>query len=192
MNKAIFLDKDGTLIQDVAYNVDPDRIRLLPGVGNALRRLQEADFLLIVVSNQPGIALGYFTVAQLNRAVIRLYELLAGEGAYPAAFYYCPHAPVEKGPLFPYPCHCRKPRPGLLHKATDDFDISLCRSWMIGDILHDVEAGKRAGCRTILLDNGNETEWLLNEYREPDYILANIEEAAQTILEKEKDVISFL
>lgn len=192
MNKAVFLDKDGTLIEDVPYNVDPSQIRLTPGAGKALRLLQQRGYLLIVVSNQPGIALGYFTVQQLHNAVIRLYELLSDEDAYPAAFYYCPHAPMEKRPGYPTPCQCRKPQPGLLHRAAEDFGISLRDSWIIGDILHDVEAGKRAGCRTILLDNGNETEWIMNEYREPDYILEDLEEAAQTILQKEKDVLSHL
>jgi D,D-heptose 1,7-bisphosphate phosphatase len=185
MNKAIFLDKDGTLIRDVPYNVDPQLVELLPGVGPALRTMQDAGFDLFIISNQPGIAFGYFTEADLRRAALRLYELLAVEGVYPLAFYYCPHAPEGKLPDYSHSCACRKPQPGLLTRAAKDFDISLPCSWMIGDILHDVEAGKRAGCRTILLNNGNETEWLFNEYREPDYMLADMEAAAGTILEKE-------
>jgi len=192
MNKAVFLDKDGTLIENMPYNVDPSQVRLLPGVGKAVRSLEQSGFVSIIISNQPGVALGYFTEKQLTGAVSRLYELLAVEGAYPSAFYYCPHAPMDKSPGHSHPCECRKPQPGLLYRAADDFNISLPDSWMIGDILHDVEAGKRAGCRTILLDNGNETEWLMNEYREPDYIVEDMAAAAQTILQKEKDVISRL
>jgi len=192
MNKAVFLDKDGTLIEDVPYNVKPGLIRLLPGVGEALYALQEAGYELFIVSNQPGIARGYFTMDELGAAVHHLYDLLAGYNAYPSAFYYCPHSTEGNVPPFVRACRCRKPLPGLIQRAADDFGISLRDSWMIGDILHDVEAGKRAGCRTILIDNGNETEWKLNEYREPDYILADMEEAARTILQKQKDVLSCL
>jgi len=189
MTKAIFLDKDGTLIEDVPYNTDPAKVRLLPGVGEALRMLQDADYKLFIVSNQPGIGLGYFTSRELESAVNRVYELLAAAAVYPLAFYFCPHAAANDGFPSRFPCKCRKPQPGLLRRAAKDFAISLTDSWMIGDILHDVEAGKRAGCRTILLDNGNETEWLFNEYREPDHILPDMEKAARTILEKQRDVL---
>jgi histidinol-phosphate phosphatase family protein len=182
--KAIFLDKDGTLIPDIPYNVDPALIQLLPGVGAGLRALQAAGYSLFIVSNQPGVALGYFTEVDLMHVANRLYALLAEEGVYPLAFYYCPHAAEGSVEPYAHSCRCRKPLPGLLLRAARDFDISLARSWMIGDILNDMEAGKRAGCRTILLDNGNETEWVLSEYREPDYILADIAAAAGTILEK--------
>jgi histidinol-phosphate phosphatase family protein len=184
MNKAIFLDKDGTLIPDIPYNVDPELISLMPGACEGLKALQAAGYRLIVVSNQSGVALGYFTEADLSLVSQRLWDLLAAEEVYPAAFYYCPHA--AEGKIFPYArtCLCRKPEPGLLLKAARDLDVSLPDSWMIGDILNDVEAGRRAGCHTVLVDNGNETEWVMNNWRRPDLTARDLRVAAGLILEK--------
>jgi len=186
MKKAIFLDKDGTLLKDVPYNVEPELVELAPGC-ERLRPLQDAGYQLIIVSNQSGLALGYFTETQLMRAVSRMFELLAEKQVYPLAFYFCPHA--TNGVIYPYnhACGCRKPQPGLILRAARDLDIHLPSSWMIGDILDDVEAGNRAGCHTVLLDNGNETEWNLNEWREPDYVRADLSEAARMILRKENE-----
>jgi histidinol-phosphate phosphatase family protein len=181
-HKAVFLDKDGTLIPDIPYNADPSLISLLPGVGEGLKALQAAGYRLVVVSNQSGVALGRFTEADLVYVWQRLRGLLAADGISRVSFYYCPHA--AEGTVFPYAhlCSCRKPLPGLLLRAATDLEISLSESWMVGDILNDVEAGKRAGCKTILADNGNETEWILNEWRRPDYILHDIRSAADMIL----------
>jgi D-glycero-D-manno-heptose 1,7-bisphosphate phosphatase len=185
IHKVIFLDKDGTLIPDIPYNVNPALITLVPGAGQALRQLQDAGYHLIIVSNQSGVALGYFDEADLTPVSLRLWELLAEQDIYPLAIYYCPHA--AEGKILPYacPCQCRKPLPGLLLKAADDFGISLPDSWMIGDILNDVEAGRRVACRTILLNNGNETEWKMNEWRKPDFMVNDLREAAATILDKQ-------
>ena len=97
-------------------------------------------------------------------------------------FYYCPHYPDTALPEFSKNCNCRKPAEGMMHQAAGDFNIDLSRSWMIGDILDDMEAGKRAGCKTILLDVGNETEWQINSYRMPNYYADNLKAAAQIIL----------
>jgi D-glycero-D-manno-heptose 1,7-bisphosphate phosphatase len=185
MNKAVFLDKDGTLIPDIPYNANPALISLMPGACEGLKALQAAEYQLIVVSNQSGVALGYFTESDLGQVSQRLWDLLAESEIYPIAFYYCPHA-IE-GKILPYAraCTCRKPQPGLLLRAARDLDISLPDSWMIGDILNDVEAGHRAKCRAILVDNGNETEWKMNEWRKPDFIVKDLREAAATILEKQ-------
>lgn len=184
MKRTIFLDKDGTLIRDVPYNVDPEKIALLPGVGAGLRALQAAGYKLVVVSNQSGVALGYFTEVDLLRAMRRLWTLLAEEDVYPMAFYYCPHA--AEGTVVPYAreCCCRKPQPGLLLRAARDFEIPLAGSWMIGDILNDVEAGRRAGCHTVFLDNGNETEWAIGQWRKPDHRVFDLPAAAEAILHK--------
>lgn len=183
MIKAIFLDKDGTLIKDVPYNVEPALVELATGF-ERLQLLQEAGFRLIVVSNQSGIARGYFTEQQLLTAVDRMFELLAEKNVYPYAFYFCPHA--EEGIIASYvkACTCRKPQAGMLVNAAEDLEIDLSASWMIGDILDDVEAGKRAGCQTILIDNGNETEWKTGPCREPDYVRADLAEATRMILQK--------
>ena len=179
--KAVFLDKDGTLIENVPHNVDPARVRLTAGAIDGLKRLQQLGYLLIGVSNQPGIALGYFTETQLDAATLQLRTLLETEGVHLTGLYYCPHHPAGTSRRYAMHCRCRKPAPGLLYAAAHIHDIDLAQSWLIGDILNDVEAGARAGCRTILLDNGNETEWRRGPYREPTYRARDLAEAAQLI-----------
>jgi histidinol-phosphate phosphatase family protein len=169
---AVFVDKDGTLVEDVPYNVDPERISLAPGAEEAIRRFAERGYRVIVVSNQPGAALGLFPEEKLRGVEQRLRELLDDSLD---GFYYCPHHP-ECG------CRCRKPSPGMLLRAAREHGIALERSWMIGDILDDVEAGRRAGCRTVLIDNGNETEWKMSAVRRPDLAAADLAEAAAMIL----------
>lgn len=180
MEKAVFLDKDGTLIKDVPYNVDPEKIELYPEAYSALLKLKSAGYKLIVISNQPGIALGYFKPQALNEVWERINLFL--QDARIDAFYYCPHLKEGMIAEFSRKCECRKPQPGLFRKAAEEHNISLGESWMIGDILNDMEAGKKAGCRTILINNGNETEWYINEFRKPDYSVTNLEEAARHIL----------
>jgi histidinol-phosphate phosphatase family protein len=179
---AVFLDKDGTLIVDVPYNVDPTLMRLTDGALDGLRILHDAGYLLIVVSNQSGVARGLFREEALGAVEARLRALLAEACVPLAGFYYCPHHP--DGHVTPYAraCPCRKPAPGLLSRAARDQDIDLSRSWLVGDILHDVEAGRRAGCRTILLDVGHETEWELTPARTPDLVATSLGEAAGLIL----------
>lgn len=181
MKKAVFIDKDGTLIKDVPYNVLPAKIELDAHAAAGLSLLQEQDYLLIVVTNQPGVALGYFSEAAVQNTFLVINELLRKQGVRLDGFYYCPHH--VDGIVWPYAmaCNCRKPAPGMLFKAATEMNIDLRRSWMIGDILHDVEAGNRAGCRTILIDNGNETEWKLQENNVPAHIANNLVEAATFI-----------
>lgn len=181
-NKAIFLDKDGTLIKDIPYNTDPALISLMPNAAKGIAALQSGGYLPIVVSNQSGVALGYFTEADLIGVSEKIRTLLETEGVKIHGWYYCPHAAEGKIQPYVHLCNCRKPLPGLLLSAARHFMISLAESWMIGDILDDIEAGKRAGCRTILLDIGNETEWRLNEWRQPDYVAQDLAEAAAIIL----------
>jgi D-glycero-D-manno-heptose 1,7-bisphosphate phosphatase len=179
---AIFLDKDGTLIEDVPYNVDPQFIRFTEGAIAGLRLLQAADYSLIIVSNQSGVARGYFPPAALAELEHHLRSRLSDEGVFLQGFYCCLHHP--DGTVQPYnvTCNCRKPQPGLLYQAAAQHKIQLGQSWMIGDILNDVEAGRAAGCRTILMDNGNETEWQLAPHRSPHYSVKNLYQAAQAIL----------
>ena len=169
-DRAIFLDKDGTLIEDVPYNVDPSRIRLTPGAAEALPALHAAGYELLVISNQSGVARGYFPEEALVPVEARLRDLLAQVGVPLRGFYYCPHHP--KGVVSNYAgvCACRKPAPGLLLRAAEEHHLNLKQSWFVGDILDDVEAGRRAGCRTILLNNGNETEWRSGDERQPSIL----------------------
>ncbi|MCU0509940.1 MAG: HAD family hydrolase [Anaerolineae bacterium] len=182
MVAAVFLDKDGTLVVDVPYNVDPDRMALMPGAGEALRRLSDAGYELIVVSNQSGVARGLFAESALSAVEQRLREMLAEYGAALSGFYYCPHHPAGAVSEYAVECDCRKPAPGLILRAAAEHGIDFSGSWMIGDILNDVEAGRRAGCRTILLDNGNETEWELSRERLPDCVVSDLRHAADRIL----------
>jgi histidinol-phosphate phosphatase family protein len=144
---ALLMDRDGTLIEDVGYPRDPDQVRLLPGAAEALAGLSRLGFRLVLVSNQSGIGRGLITAAEADRVHGRLVALLAESGVILSASCYCPHAPDEG-------CECRKPRPGLLLRAFRDLGLDASRSFMIGDKASDVEAGERAGCRTILLAGG--------------------------------------
>jgi D,D-heptose 1,7-bisphosphate phosphatase len=181
--RAIFLDKDGTLVEDVPYNVDPGRIRLAPGAHEGAQLLHAAGFLLIVISNQSGVARGYFAEAALAGVERRLAELLAPVGAPLTGFYYCPHSPEGSVRDYVAACDCRKPRPGLILRAANEHGLDPADCWFVGDILNDVEAGHRAGCRSVLIDNGNETEWKLTPARTPDHTVTDLAEAARVIIE---------
>jgi D-glycero-D-manno-heptose 1,7-bisphosphate phosphatase len=180
LKSAIFLDKDGTLIEDIPYNVDPSLITFTEGAIAALKLL--SNYPLIVISNQSGVARGYFPESALLPVIQKLRSMMDEIGIKLTDFYYCPHHSQGSISEYAIDCHCRKPKPGMLYQAADDHKIDLSQSWFIGDILHDVEAGRMAGCRTILLDNGNETEWQLSYDRLPHHIVSNLHEAAQVIL----------
>lgn len=184
--QAIFLDKDGTLIRDVPHNVDPDLVELSGKAGEGLHLLQQRGYHLIVISNQPGVAKGLFTEAELEPVEIRIAELLSREQVVLDGFYYCPHHPDGSVPGYAAECDCRKPMPGMLLRAARENGIELARSWMIGDILNDIEAGKRAGCRTVLIDNGNETEWKISPERIPDLVVLDLHAAALAIVRQDE------
>ncbi|MDB5933710.1 MAG: family hydrolase [Massilia sp.] len=184
---AIFLDKDGTLIDDIPYNVAPHRMTLCDGAGPALRLLSARGYRLFVVSNQDGIGNGRFTEATMVVVGARLSQLLATEHLVLAGFYYCPHHPRAALARYACTCNCRKPAPGMLLRAARQHGIDLAASWMIGDILHDVEAGNRAGCRSVLLDKGHETEWLAGPQRTPTHTARDLPHAAQLIAAHDGD-----
>jgi D-glycero-D-manno-heptose 1,7-bisphosphate phosphatase len=176
--KAVFIDKDGTLIPNIPYNIDPGRITIEDETIEGLRILKDEGFLFIVISNQSGIAKGYFKEMDLEHVWNKISALLQRHEISIDAFYYCPHEPNGIVEQYAVECDCRKPLPGMILKAASQLKIDLSQSWMIGDILNDVEAGNRAGCSTILIDNGNETEWQMSEERTPAFIAGNILEAA--------------
>lgn len=171
MDAAIFLDKDGTLIDDVPDNVDPEHIRLTHRALEGLRLLADYDYQLIVVTNQSGIARGLFSEEDLRGVANHLDRLLAEVDLHLAGFYYCPHLLADG-------CTCHKPEPGLILRAAEEHNLELTRSWFLGDILNDIEAGRRAGCRTVLINTGNETEWRITPDRIPEYLVSNLAEAA--------------
>jgi D-glycero-D-manno-heptose 1,7-bisphosphate phosphatase len=187
-SKAVFLDKDGTLIKNIPYNVNPDLIELSKGAVDGLSLLHKAGYKLIVISNQSGIAHGHFYESDLVLVQKKLDELLKKAGLPLTGFYYCPHHPDGRQRGYSLNCMCRKPRPGMLFKAAREYNINLASSWMVGDILDDVEAGRRADCNTILIDNGNETEWTLSSLRKPHYSVPDLLEAAKIITNQDQPV----
>ena len=172
---AIFIDRDGTLIEDVPDNVDPQRLRFTRDAIEGLMLLQAYGYALVVVTNQPGVGLGLFDDAALDTLHAHMRAQLAEHGVELAGIYACAHRPGAG-------CGCRKPEPGLLLRAAADLELALDRSWMIGDILDDVEAGCVAGCRTVLLDVGNETVWRDSPRRRPTLRARTLFDAAREIV----------
>jgi D,D-heptose 1,7-bisphosphate phosphatase len=189
MMRAVFFDKDGTLVKDQPPNTDTSAVRFYPEVFTALRLLESAGYALVVATNQSGIAEGRCSEPDVRRMLAYVQGRLADEGITLAGFYYCPHR--ADGIVLPYavPCDCRKPEPGLLLRADRDLGIDMSQSWMVGDILHDVEAGRWAGCRTVLVNNGHETEWQLTEMRRPDHVAPTLLAAAQLIRSRTSEAI---
>jgi histidinol-phosphate phosphatase family protein len=181
----VFLDKDGTIVENVPYNVDPRKICFTPNAEKGLKLLHRAGYSFVIVSNQPGIARGIFSPKDMERVCQHIKRLFKNISTVLWDFYYCPHDPKGIVPEYSVVCNCRKPAPGLLLRACRDHDIDLSKSWLIGDILDDIEAGQRAGCKTILMDRGNESEWeLASSWRIPNAIVNDLAEAAEIILNK--------
>jgi histidinol-phosphate phosphatase family domain/HAD-superfamily hydrolase, subfamily IIIA len=184
--RAVFVDKDGTLVYATLHDADPDRVELLPRVGDGLRLLQDAGYLLVIVSNEPGVATGRFPAGALTRVEARIDELLAPYGVIVTSYGWCTHHPAGARVVGAVACACRKPRPGLLLEAAATQGIALDQSWMIGDMLDDVEAGIRAGCRTVLVDRGAETRWRAGRLRTPSAIVYDFTDAAAFIIDGQR------
>lgn len=180
MSRALFIDRDGTLVEPRHYPKAPEDLVLYP-IAPFLRSLQNAGFLIVVVTNQSGLARGLFTGVELDDMHEHLRWELATKGVTLDGIYHCPHHPDGTVPELSIACSCRKPKPGMILKAAHDLDIDLGRSWFIGDILDDVEAGWRAGCRTVLVDQGTESAPDGIE-RTPDYIARTSAGALRVIL----------
>ncbi len=178
MRKAVFLDRDGCIIEDKDFLTDPSEIRMLPGVAEGLRRLERAGFLLLIVSNQSGVARGYLDETRLEEIHERLTEMLLEQGVRVAGIYYCPHLPEGTVARYAIECDCRKPKPGMLLEAAKEHDVDLSVSYMVGDMLRDVEAGAAAGCRGILIGEEVPGAWPKAE---------SLEEAARMILRETAD-----
>jgi D-glycero-D-manno-heptose 1,7-bisphosphate phosphatase len=146
---AVFLDRDGTVIREYGHFWEPNLIELAPGAVEGIRRLKAAGFLIIVVTNQSGIARGVFDERQFWLGERRFEELLAAEGIKIDAVYFCPHHPTEGDGPYRQECDCRKPRPGMLTRAEREYGLDLSRSFMVGNSPADVGAGKAAGCRVV-------------------------------------------
>ena len=184
-NKAIFLDRDDTLIEDPGYINDPDQVKLLDGVAEALIELKRLGYKLIVVSNQSAVARGIVTEKVLGEIHNRLKQLLAEKGAFLDRIYYCPYHPDGAIPKYRKESDWRKPNPGMLLAAADEMNIDLSQSWSIDNSARDVEAGLRAGCKTILINRSSDYKQpdpcLLLAGTNPHYKSVNIKEAVNII-----------
>jgi D-glycero-D-manno-heptose 1,7-bisphosphate phosphatase len=184
MNKAVFIDRDGTLNREVDFLSNPEQLQLIEGTVEALQLLKKLEYKLIVITNQSGIARGYFSEEDLQKIHITLQQMLKKNGVELDAIYYCPHHPSEGQAPYVQTCNCRKPLPGMILAAAEQFQIDLSKSFMIGDKLSDIKTGINAGCRTILVQTGYGRKSLqqLNFANiEPDWICANLLAAAQCI-----------
>jgi D,D-heptose 1,7-bisphosphate phosphatase len=185
---AIFLDRDGVLNREIDGVHAPDKLELLPGVGDAVRRINRAGVPAICVTNQPDIAKGFMTFADLRTVLAALDTRLAESGAYLDDFYYCPHHP-ERGfagevAALKIDCDCRKPKPGMLLKAAEAHNIDLARSWMVGDRYVDIDAGRAAGTRTILVRTGHAGSDRTPTSPTPDHIADDLPAAVAYILQE--------
>ena len=178
---AIFLDRDGTLIIERNYLKDPAQITLEKNVLPALKQLHLQDFLLILVTNQSGIARGFFSEEEFMATNDHLIRRLQSEGIPIAATFFCPHHPTEGHAPYQKICDCRKPEPGLLFQAQKAFDIDMASSVMIGDKPTDVQAGQRAGVTSILVQTGYGQEPYPNNLPPPDHIATDLLDAVHYI-----------
>ncbi len=154
-NKAVFLDRDGTINVEKGYVHRIEDFEFIPGAPEAIVLLRDAGFLVIVVTNQSGVARGYYPLAAVHRLHRHMDEELAKFGVAVDAYYLCPHHPEGEQDEYSKVCECRKPLPGMLKQAAEDFSIDLASSYMIGDHLSDVEAGLKAGCRPLFVTTGH-------------------------------------
>jgi len=177
---AAFLDKDGTLMEDIPYNSDPQKFDFAPGVVKGLRHLSQAGYRLVVISNQSGVARGIFPIGALEPMEKKLRQMFESEGLKLEGVYWCPHHPEGKQPDWAIECDCRKPAPGMIKKAATDLNIHLASSWMIGDRDSDIGAAKNAGCHGALLTSSPQQ---LIEPR-PDLVAATFFEIALGIVAK--------
>jgi len=192
MNRAVFLDRDGVINEMVYYEehgfVDspftPDQVRVFPWVGEAVNRLRSGGYQTIMATNQPGMAKGQYGRRTFDAITARVRDDLAAQGTRLDAEYYCLHHPNAVVPEFKMVCDCRKPAPGLLLRAAAERDIDLRRSWMIGDGIKDIQAGKNAGCRTIFIGSlkSKLCQMMDEQDAAPDLVKQNLLEAALAIL----------
>ncbi|NLX85428.1 MAG: HAD family hydrolase [Synergistaceae bacterium] len=181
---AVFLDRDGTIIELKNYLRSFDEIKLIPHAAEGLKILQDTEYLLVVITNQSGVARGYFTEDFVKETNDRISELFAEQGVFIDAFYYCPHHPDYGVGAYRQDCECRKPKMGMIKKAVSDFCIDLSESWIIGDNDPDIRMAINAHIKSALVKTGYGEEVLLNypeDLKAPDIIANDIYHAAKLI-----------
>lgn len=183
---AIFMDRDGTLSHEVGYVNHPSRFRLFPWTVDAVRLINRSDYLAVGVTNQAGVARGYFPEALVQEIHDNLNTTLAAGGAHLDALYYCPHHPTTGEPPYRQVCDCRKPRPGLVLRAVTQFDIDLARSWVVGDRHGDLQLAWNVGARAALVETGYGRGELTHHARswprQPDLVASHLLAAVESIL----------
>lgn len=185
LRPAVFLDRDGTINEEVGYIHNPLDLNLIPGAAEAIREFNALGILAILVTNQSGPARGYYPESHLDTLHERLEQLLLEEGAFLDDVYYCPHLPDGSVPAYTMACNCRKPGTELVMRAAAKHGIDLKRSYVVGDKATDVELGENAGCRTVLLTSGYGQRVLDGEYQwpvRPDHVASSLKEATAWIL----------
>jgi len=183
---AVFLDRDGTIIEEVGYLDNIGQLKLIPGAARAIGLLNKAGIPVIMITNQSGVARGYFSESVVEQLHQRLNELLETELAYLDAIYYCPHHPTEGTAPYRRACNCRKPHPGMVEQAIDDLQLGKRRLFVVGDKLTDIELAKRAGAEGILVltGYGREEKKQLDKIgkAQPAYIATDLLQAIQWII----------
>ncbi len=187
-NRAVFVDRDGTLNVNIDYLSDPAGYQLYPGVAQGLRLLREGGFLIVVITNQSGVARGYFPESLVEEVHRKMVELLQREGAYLDCSYYCPHQPHEGDPPYRQRCHCRKPATGLVEEAVRKLDLDLRGSYVVGDRGMEMEFAQAIGVEGILVLTGygkGEWEFLRGRWKAtPAYVAEDLYDAARWIVGK--------
>lgn len=188
MKRAVFLDRDGNVCEDVGYLGDPSKLVVFPYASEAVRRINESSMLAILVTNQSGVARGHFDEDAVLRVNDRLERELARGGARLEGIYYCPHHPTIGQPPYRQSCECRKPRPGMLVRAAADHDIDLSQSFVVGDKYSDVRLAHEAGARAVLVRTGyGRGEWEYDRAtwpRQPEHVAETLEDAVEWILDE--------
>ena len=184
--RAVFLDRDGTIIREVGYVDEPSKVELLPRSAGAIRSLNQAGFQVVVVTNQSGVARGYFNEEMVSKVHQRLMELLQKEGAHLDRIYYCPHHPEEGNSPYRKDCSCRKPKPGMLLEASRELNLDLSRSFMVSDKYSDLQMAHQLEVKGILVLTGYGEGELSQVFQRgnppPDYVAEDLEDAAQWII----------
>ncbi len=194
-NIAVFFDRDGTINEEAGYLDSLDKIKMIPGAFQAIRLINLSKMKAIVITNQAGVARGFFNEEFVRSVNERIQSDLNQNGAYIDKFYYCPHHPTEGKGAYLQTCSCRKPAPGMLLSAAEEFNINLTESYLVGDTFRDIQTAKKAGLKAILVKTGYGADLLLNEgpdeaspESKPDFVAENILEAVQWILKDRQNI----
>jgi len=186
-NRVVFLDRDGTICEEVGYLGSVEQMKLIPRSGEAVRLLNQKGYKVVVITNQAGVARGFFPESALEGLHAEMIRQLREKGAHLDGIYYCPHHPSDGLPPYRQECNCRKPATGLLERAVADLNLDLLSGYMIGDHFSDVECGQRFGAETVLLLTGHGQEALAKREswpRPPSFIAADLYEAVLWVLGK--------